>query len=513
MNRVTKAFQNSGAVFLYQFSVVLLSFLARKIFIETLGVTYLGYNAVFTNILSALNLTELGIGFAITSFLYKPLAGKEEERVRTLIYLYKKIYQVIGLFVAVVGFAASYLLPYFIKDASHDMRYIRMLFFMNLAGCVSTYFLSYHRTVMIANQENYITAVVDMVLNAGLTILQIICLYLYPGYEVYLILEILKSFVGNVVVTIICRKRYPYLKGKPPKELLTEYKKSVSVFVRDAFAAKMGAYVFYSTDNMIIAFFKGSVLTGFLSNYTMVVNTVQMVIVQMLTSVQSVLGNYIFTVKDKEKERKMCENYLFLNYMTGNFCMICIVMLIQPFIRLCFGEKFLLPQSTALLLGINLLLIVISQMPSQLFSIYQLFRYDKYIVAVSALLNIFISIALAGPLGIDGVLIGTFFTSLIYIFSRIAIIWKKIFCTSAKYLYVKIGMYFLGSLANLLAAGVISWLIPVDSLKTGQAILQFVLRSFLIAVSAAAVPVLLFYKTKEEKFFIDKCRKQLRFRE
>lgn len=496
MSRVKSAARNSAAVLIYQCTGVLLSFFTRKVFISALGVSFLGYNAVFTNILSALNLTELGIGFAITSFLYKPLARKEYDRVQALMYMYRRIYQFIGILVAAIGTLSSFLLPYLIRDAAHDMGYIRLLFFINLAGTVSTYFLSYHRTVLIANQENYLTAAVDMGLNVAMTLGQLISLYLAPAYEIYLALEIMKSFVGNIVVTVICRKRYPFLREKPKRGMLEEYKKTVARFVKDAFAAKIGAYVFYSTDNLIIAYFKGSILTGFLSNYTMIVNTVQTVVVQVLTSVQAVIGNYVFSVEDKGREREMGENYLFLNFFIGNFCMICIVFLVQPFIGLFFGSGFLLPQSTALLLGVNLMLIILSQTPSQLFSIYQLFRYDKYIVAVSAFLNIVVSVALVKPLGIDGVLIGTFLTSLIYIFSRLYIIWKKVFKEKVCGIYRRILCYFAVSAVNIL----ITW--AITSFLFQENIVHFILRTVLAALSAAVVPALLLLRTREERFFL-----------
>ena len=72
---------NTLMTLLTQVISVLLGFGIRKIFIDTLGVTYLGYNSVFTNILQMLNLADLGIGVAITSFLYKPIADKDNERI------------------------------------------------------------------------------------------------------------------------------------------------------------------------------------------------------------------------------------------------------------------------------------------------------------------------------------------------------------------------------------------------------------------------------------------------
>lgn len=50
---------------------------------------YLGYNSVFVNILQMLNLADLGIGVAITSYLYKPLAQNDNARITAIMGIYK----------------------------------------------------------------------------------------------------------------------------------------------------------------------------------------------------------------------------------------------------------------------------------------------------------------------------------------------------------------------------------------------------------------------------------------
>lgn len=64
-----------------------------------------------------------------------------------------------------------------------------------------------------------------------------------------------------------------------------------------------------------------------------------------------------------------------------------------------FGAGILLGFSTALWLGINLMLTFLIQLPSQVFTIYKLFRYDRFIILISATLNILISIVLGKKLG------------------------------------------------------------------------------------------------------------------
>ena len=149
-NRTKTVYINSTVTLFCQVLQILLGFIVRKIFIDSLGVAYLGYNSVFTNILQMLNLADMGIGVAITSFLFKPLADRDKARVSALMYLYKKIYNIMGFIVLAIGLVISVFLGTLIPDATCSMGYLRILFYINLAGTVSTYFLAYKRTLIIA---------------------------------------------------------------------------------------------------------------------------------------------------------------------------------------------------------------------------------------------------------------------------------------------------------------------------------------------------------------------------
>ena len=94
-DRTRTIYINSIVTLFSQIVQIVLGFLLRKIFINTLGINYLGYNSVFLNILQMLNLADLGVGVAITSFLYKPLAEKNHGRINALMYLYKFLYLIL----------------------------------------------------------------------------------------------------------------------------------------------------------------------------------------------------------------------------------------------------------------------------------------------------------------------------------------------------------------------------------------------------------------------------------
>ena len=78
-----------------------LGFVCRMVFVRCLSDSYLGLNGLLTNFLSMLSLSELGIGSAIIYALYKPIATNDEDKIASLMRLYRNAYRVIGIIVAI----------------------------------------------------------------------------------------------------------------------------------------------------------------------------------------------------------------------------------------------------------------------------------------------------------------------------------------------------------------------------------------------------------------------------
>lgn len=187
MEKRTKiVYVNSIVALGSQICQVLIGFITRKLFIDYLGVEYLGYNSVFANILQMLNLADLGIGVAITSYLYKPLSENNKKKITAIMYIYKKLYSIIGFIVLGVGLVVSFFLKTLIPDANCGIWYLRLLFYINLVGTVSTYFLAYKRTLLIADQKSYLTNIVDTVTYFVFSLIQLILLIIVPNYIIYL---------------------------------------------------------------------------------------------------------------------------------------------------------------------------------------------------------------------------------------------------------------------------------------------------------------------------------------
>ena len=197
------------------FCSLIVSFITRSIFIRILGVEYNGVNGLFSNVLQVLNLAELGFATSIAYALYKPLKEHDEQTAAMLMHYFAKIYRIIAIIVAVAGCCCipflQYLISEDISELSFSLTELRIYFAIYLANTVCSYLLAYKRTIITADQNNYLITNVDNTCNIVLNILQIVLLYLTRNFYAYLITMVAKTIINNLILHLIAGKRYPYL--------------------------------------------------------------------------------------------------------------------------------------------------------------------------------------------------------------------------------------------------------------------------------------------------------------
>ena len=92
-SRCKKSILNARINFIFYIITLFLSFFSRKIFLEYLGADFIGLTGTLQNILSLLNIAELGIGGAIGFNLYKPIQEENKEKINELISLFGWFYR------------------------------------------------------------------------------------------------------------------------------------------------------------------------------------------------------------------------------------------------------------------------------------------------------------------------------------------------------------------------------------------------------------------------------------
>ena len=122
--KTNNSIKNSITIFISNALALLIGFISQKIFINILGLEYLGLNGLFTNIISMLDIVELGIGNAIIYNLYKPIVQKDKETIKSLMKFYRKSYILVAIIVLLISLLLIPFLGFFVdlKSVTIDIN-------------------------------------------------------------------------------------------------------------------------------------------------------------------------------------------------------------------------------------------------------------------------------------------------------------------------------------------------------------------------------------------------------
>lgn len=407
-SRTFYSIKNTYIGIIAQLITYVLTFINRTIFIRYLDVVYLGCNGLFGNILSMLSLAELGIGTAIVFCLYKPLAEGNKQKVCAYMNSYQQAYRIIAIVVAIAGFS---LVPFLDKIVAGNpgisFDEIRVIYILFLSNSVLSYFFTYKRSLFSAAQMEYKNTINNTLFAFIRNVLQLIVLIVSHSYYAYLIVMIGCTVISNIVISYECNKIFPYLKNSTDrlekKEKIQLYK-----YVLAQSSHKVGGIVVSGTDNLLITMLvqNGLNLVGLYSNYLMVTTTINSLMNIVTRSLTGSIGN-LNTDANMDKRKKVFDELMFIIALFYIVVSVCIACLIQDFIALWLGKKYLLEFGTIIVVIVNFY-IAGMRTPCQLFNTtLGLFWNDRYKPWIEATINLIASFFLIKHYGLMGVFLGT----------------------------------------------------------------------------------------------------------
>lgn len=384
---------------------ILFPFLIRTVMIYTLGIEYLGLNSLFTSILQVLNLTELGIGSAMVYSMYKPIAENDTETICALMQLYKKCYRIIGAIIAIAGLAIVPFINVFVKGSIPDDVDLAVLYLLNLAATVLSYWLfAYRNCLLVAHQRTDISSKVTIVVNSVQFALQIAVLIFLKNYYIYLILLLVGQIAINVITAIVSQKLFPlYMpKGNVDHAILLDIKKKVSAL----FISKIGGVVLGSADTIIISAFLGLTSLAIYQNYFFIVSSIYGTVEIILNSITAGLGNSLIS-ETEEKNVYDFKNISFSFSWMICICVCCFIVVVQPFMEIWAGKSNVLPFGMVICLA----LYFIAFEYSRLFNVYKnaagSWYNDRFRPLISAILNLILNLSSVRFLGLYGISLST----------------------------------------------------------------------------------------------------------
>lgn len=494
--RLTNSKKNVSANVIIYILQSVLSFAVRTIFIKKLGAELLGLDSLLINVLNMLSIAELGFSTAISYGLYKPLAENKITKISAYMSLYKRIYRAIGIIIILAGFILALFLQPIVGDYSY--KYLYLVYFLYLFNTASLYFISYKDVLLMADQKNYKVFKYNCFFNTSIYILQFIFILFTKNYIIYILIMILCRLINRILINRYITHYYKDVDFNSKEKLSTTEITSIKENIFGLFCFKIGDYVINSSDNIIISSFIGIVTVGIYTNYLSITTILKTIIKNIFNGITASFGN-LTTKHNKEAEREVFDIMVFVGFFVSGFVTVCFLNLINPFVTVWLGEKFVVSTSSMILICINFYLMC-NQMPLDTIKEAEgFYKKDRYIPIIQAIINIILSIILAGKMGLNGVLLGTTISYLLTVF------WIKPLLLDKYIFEEKSTSYFLNQfkyvitiiIIYLVSSGIIHYInLPIN-------IITIIVNGIITTIIFGLIISLFYFRNSNFKFMIN----------
>ena len=412
------------AVFSKLFTLVF-SLIISRLFVRHIGIELRGVNSVLSDILGFLQLAELGIGAAITYALYEPLQKGENDEVASLMWLYKRLYQIIFVAIIFLGVLFTPLVGFFIHDSTFSNSYIFVVYFIQLVSTAVTYLFAYKRNLFYADQRQYVTIIVDTCMNLCGAVAQIAMITIYKSYILFLVCNIAQVVLSNTIISIKYNRDYSHIIACGKKK----YSKKEQLFqnVKNIVIGRIGGWVYGATDNAVLSRFVGVVVVGKMANYYTLKTTITAIIGAIVSPIQPLIAKYIREEHSKKDAYRLFLNYTYVRFCIANVVCVGMITMYNDVISLWMGEKYVLPIAIPILLTMDTFIAVVHGPTGEFINALGLFSDDRNMSIGAMAINLVSSIVLVYYLGTSGVLIGTVLAQLFYWVMRARIVFARFF--------------------------------------------------------------------------------------
>lgn len=499
MGRIQQAKKNIAFGLISNLIIIIMNFVQRTVFIMVLEKTLLGVNTLFTDILSMLSMTELGIGTALNYSLYKPVAAHDYEKIKSYMRLYKKAYLVIAAVIAVIGVALIPFLQFFVKNPGDStLAQLRVYYLIFLFNTVSTYFVAYKYSLVNAEQKNYIQTNITTITKIVSVLVQIAVLLLTKNFLCFLLAQAAVELVQKIFVSHYLNRLYPYLLDKNVEKLKKEETDVVVTKTKALMCHKIGDVARLQTDSIIISSFIDVGINGVVGNYKDIITYASNFVNIIFNSVLSGFGNLVAT-ESKEKQYQVFKVYRFFACWLYGFATVGFWYLLTPLIGdIWLTGEWKIGQGIVTLILIDFYFkggrIVLAN-----FKIAAgVFEKDRYLALIQGGVNLVVSIGLVQVIGLSGVYVGTVVSGVMANLIQPVIVYHDCFERKAV-------SYFMDSLKYIaVILGIGAVLFPVREMILGQVnLVTFAVMALAVTVVYNLVFFLVFRRTDEFSYLWD----------
>lgn len=407
-----------------------LTFWRTSVIISYFGIDINSIIAASSQVFSYLILLESGVGAAYLFKMYEPFSKKDYKRVNSL-YLglsdsLKKI--AIKMYICII--LSSIIYPLILSNNS--VGYFNITVIILLLGVrfvYPYYFTVAKKNILIINELQYLVSLIDGTINCCIMIVEIILIkYFSIRVEFVLLIGIIFFVISNEIYNLTIKRRYAsYTK----KDIEPSFEGNE--MTKDIIVHQIGSLANSHIDTMILSVVDMFLVTVYTS-YNSVMTYPVTLINKIVSNLRASLG--LKLSKNDDNVYSVFKEIMSLNYFVAAVITSTFILMINKFITLWIGEKFLLDEFCVILFG---LILVHKLIINTIYAVRDgkgLYKESKNYTILTAITNLVLSAILVKPFGIKGLLISTIIsTYLIMDYGNFRLVYNKIFNKSMMYFY------------------------------------------------------------------------------
>lgn len=476
-----KFFRDVQINFFITFGISISLFFINKYFAFYLGAENLGLMRLFTQLLSYLNLAEIGIASASTYALYKPLVEKNYLKISIIMQTMKSLYTKIFFFILITGLLLNPIIPFFIKNSSFDSN-IYLYWSLYVINTSLGYCFIKYVILFTADQKFNFVRLIQGGSKIFCQILQILIIIKLKSFFYFILVLILDNVIQFIFYKLCYNKIYFYIFRTSKKD------NSITKNIKNLFWHKLAGLLVYNTDLILISKFISLEIVGIYGSYQIIVQMIITILGIVLNVLTPKVGKFIAeNNKNEIFNHWKVLNILFLNISI--LCSFCTYILVNDFVRLWLGSEFILPKTTVFLIIINLFVQCFRNI-TDIFKNGSGFFDDIHLPILEAIINFIVSVILGMYIGLNGIIIGTIASNfLITCIAKPILVFRRCFNKSIED-YIKIyGNYLCLIFFSFLSC---SYIVKILSLGEVNSWLEWIKHGIIIFTITLTIVFLIF---------------------
>ena len=271
--------------------------------------------------------------------------------------------------------------------------------------------------------------------------------------------------------------------SKSPQSLIEYEKKEIVRNVKSTFLYKFGQIIINYTDNILISIFVGTLYVGFYSNYSMITTQVQGFISILTAALIASIGNLV-TENNKIRSYELFNQLTILFHIIAAFCSLCFLAVFNDFILLWLGKEFVLDIGVVFAITFSFYIQNIINQVWMYREAYGLFKEIKFLMLITALINIIFSVILGIKFGMAGIVIATGIARLLTtVWYEPKVLFKNIFNEDVRVYYLAQIKYCICTVISFLIVYYLTRELSVSIMSIGIKIIL----SFVVVISVFSI--------------------------